>query len=542
MKIPCALALSALLTCGTLAAEPRVLKVLQDFESGFRLVTMTVTGLAVEASTETKLGMTCLKVTVERGFPWRWKGWGGQQDQPLESVRLAILSSPYLPPEADAVRMRVRVASGRAIVSVGGPVSQLGNSDVWCDPQLLEAGGWRTVEFSLNQPLVRNFRRPNFTADLPVIYYTRWAQEPLYLQLLALPEDLRPTEDTVLFIDQVELLARGEGRPFPAFAAGQVNPVGLIADFEAEGALSNVWAVGHGYSIVKAFEAGYRRRSAEPEAKPMPEHIRKSSPFIPEEGLAYPAPRFTQVAGPEGRRALRAEGVWAEEGQIVTFKTAAPAEANALTCTLQADFPAARAGLYAFTHEGQPAQAVDIVVLVAPPGGAFPWADLEATEELKQAFVASGYQGPGAKYDYLMVAERCPPVKVSDLRQAGDFGFYVARRHVPARAWSTLVIPFADFVCVYGQGACQAWASNQVPLNAASIAAVGLLAPYGSGHGTLMVDELAYARVPGQLAELRSYWQVPAVSGMRLHPLPRFSPSRPWRMMTPADEPPDFMK
>jgi hypothetical protein len=506
------------------AVEDRVIAVLQDFESGANLRGTPGSGILAEVSSETPFGSSCLRIALPAGYAWRWKGWDGKEDRPLANAYIATLSGPYLPPEADAVRMKVRVASGRAILMVGGPVSQMGNSDVHCDPQLVAADGtgeWQTVEFSLNRRLVRNYRRPNFTKDLPVVYYTRWAQEPFFLSLLKLPEALRPAEETVLYIDQVELVARGEGRPFPAYAPSDVETVATVIDFAAPDDLARVVSIAHGYSIDKPFEFGYRR-VPDPQARPLPGHIVKSSPFIAEEGTHYPAPRLTLVDSLPGRKAAQAECLWAEEGQIVAVKTQVDPRANALRLVLRPDY-ALMQKTYQATHDGKPAHAVDIVVFVSPKGTDFPWHDIAATDALKQAFAESGYQGPGAKYDYLLTTNRVTCINVPEIQRAGPFGFYSARRYLTAKEWTDVTVPFADFVCVYGQGACQDLQRRQLPLAPEQVAAIGVVAPYGSGHGTIGIDEIALVRVPGTPAEQRSFWQVPDASrAAALVPLPHY--------------------
>ncbi|MDX9981890.1 MAG: hypothetical protein RBU25_17855 [Lentisphaeria bacterium] len=509
---------------GVHGAEGEVIAVLQDFESGGSpRGIMPGSGILAEISSETPFGSSCLRIVLPAGYAWRWKGWDGKQDRSLDNAYVVTLSGPYLPPEADVVRMKVRVVSGRAILAVGGPVSQMGNSDVQCDPQLVAADGtgeWQTVELSLNRRLVRNYRRANFTKDLPVVYYTRWAQEPFFLSLLKLPEALRPAEETVLYIDQVELVTRGEGRPFPVYAPAAVETVATIIDFAVPGDLARVVSVAHGYSIDKPFEFGYRR-VADPQARPLPGHIVKSSPFIAEEGTHYPAPRFTLVDSLPGRKAVQAECLWAEEGQIVAVKTQADPRANAFRLALRPDY-ALMQKTYQVTHDGKPAHAVDIVVFVSPKGTDFPWHDIAATDALKKAFAESGYQGPGAKYDYLLTTNRVNCINVPEIQRAGSFGFYSARRYLPAKEWTSVTVPFADFVCVYGQGECQDLQRRQVPLAPEHVAAIGVVAPYGSGHGTIGIDEIALARVPGTPAEQRSFWQVPDASRATLVPLPLY--------------------
>ncbi|HCE45274.1 MAG TPA: hypothetical protein DET40_17175 [Lentisphaeria bacterium] len=547
MKTRSALLLSAmfLLTPIAAMADGKVIKVLQDFESPGGARSNQPTAIKVEASDKTDIGKGCLHVTVPKGFDWKWKGWDGKQNATLENAQVSILSGPYLPPEADAIRMKVKILSGRAILAPGGPVSQIGNSDVFCDPKLVEpvkGDAWQTVEFSLNQPLMRNFRRANFTTGLPVVYYTRWVQEPVYLYIFALPEKLHTETETELFIDQVELVAKGEGRAFPKFAANDVKEISTIASFKTEKDLGNVLSVAHGYSISKPFEFGYRRK-ADPEARALPDYMKKSSPFVQQEGTLYPAPRYSLVAGVDGRKALQAECTWAEEGQIVTIRTQADAKANAFKFTLKPDYSSISKGnTYVIESGGKKAHAVDFIIFVSPKGGDFPWHDIEATDELKQAFKDSGYTGPGAKHDFLLTTERSKSINVPDIRQAGSFGFYFARRHMPAGEWTSSIVPFADFICVYGQGDCKDMQLKQLPLAAENISAIGVLAPFGTGHGTIAIDDISYVSVPGTPAELRSFWQVPDVSKVKLIKIPEYKRYGVSVLMTLGEDAPDYLQ
>ena len=527
------------LTAGSMASAETVIRVLQDFEGGLRDPKSLPPGIEVSVATNTPCGKGCLKITVRPEFDWRRKDAATGRAAPIDVLRLCDLGGPYLPPESDAVRMSVRVLSGAAILAVGGPVSQMGNSDVFCDPQRVDGAdgdGWKTVVFSLNWRGVRNFRRPNFTVDFPRVYYTRWAQEPMYLYLVAPPGGARAAGETVLLIDQVELLARGEGRPFPEFGADRLERVQPVIDFADDADLKRVISVAHGYSYLASFEAGYRRAATNGPDRAAA-RAAAASPFAKEEGLAYPAPRYTRVDRGDGRHALRAEGMWAEEGAIVAVKTRADTGVNALVCELNPDFPAAK-GHYAFQEAGRRMQVVDFVIFVAPSGGEFPWHAMEATEALKAALRKSGYRGPGAVFDTILTRERNPSVNTPDIREAGAFGFYTARRYVPAATWSTTVIPFSDFVCVYGQGECRDLQAGQRPLSPGGIAAVGCLVPFGSGHGVISLGRLAFAAVSGAPSGGRSFWQAPEGSGVT-----RFErPTGPWAIMSPDGTVPSCLK
>jgi hypothetical protein len=344
-----------------------------------------------------------------------------------------------------------------------------------------------------------------------------------------------------LYLDQIELIARGEGKPFPQFDSTDVKDIAVIADFESEKDMARMCSVGHGYSIAKPFEFGYRR-NPDPNAPPIADYIKRSSPFVAEEGTHYPAPRYSLVPGMNAGKALQAECSWAEEGQIITVKTQADARANALRCTVKPDYPATARTIYRCEVAGKAAHAVDFIVFVSPKGTDFPWQDIEATDELKQAFKDSGYAGPGAKFDYLLTLQRNTCVKAQDIRQAGSFGFYFARRLMTAGEWSSTTIPFADFVCVYGQGACRDLQLQQVMLNPENIAAVGLLAPYGTAHGTIAIDDLTFVAVPGKPEDLRSYWQVPDVSQARLIKLPGLDAYGGSTLMTLGKDAPPYLK
>lgn len=108
-------------------------------------------------------------------------------------------SLDYLPPETVAVRMRLRVAGGRFTLTVGSATAYFANSDVWARPQVLEPGGWQTVEFSLVADLQRNFRRAVFSAESPAIHYTRWIQEPMRIMIGS-------DSHGELWIDDIELV------------------------------------------------------------------------------------------------------------------------------------------------------------------------------------------------------------------------------------------------------------------------------------------------------------------------------------------------
>jgi hypothetical protein len=122
----------------------------------------------------------------------------------------------YLPPDAIAVRMRAKVVSGNFSLTVGSPTAYFANSDVWARPQVLEPGGWKAVEFSLISNLERNFRRAIFSAESPIVYYTRWIQEPMRIMVGA-------DSCGELWLDDIELVLSGKGSTFPVYREEKIR-------------------------------------------------------------------------------------------------------------------------------------------------------------------------------------------------------------------------------------------------------------------------------------------------------------------------------
>jgi hypothetical protein len=63
--------------------------------------------------------------------------------------------APYYPPEADALRIRLKVILGQASIYLGGPTAYFGNSDVFTEPQVIRAETkpqWVEVVCNFNHP------------------------------------------------------------------------------------------------------------------------------------------------------------------------------------------------------------------------------------------------------------------------------------------------------------------------------------------------------------------------------------------------------
>lgn len=144
---------------------------------------------------------------------------------PLQPEWLTIWNTraDYLPPEAVAVRFRARVASGCFTITCGSATTYFACSDVWANPVTLRAGDWTTVELPLLTGLKRNFRRAVFSAESPVIHYTRWIQEPLRLMIDS-------SSQGELWIDDV-LLVLADAQPAPPAQASVLSSADLEKGF-----------------------------------------------------------------------------------------------------------------------------------------------------------------------------------------------------------------------------------------------------------------------------------------------------------------------
>ena len=142
--------------------------------------------------------------------------------------------------------------------------------------------------------------------------------------------------------------------------------------------------------------------------------------------------------------------------------------------------------------------AIDFLALVSPERSPLPWQALEPSAELRR--------GPGPGYDYEISLKRT---------QGLSYGYYHARRLLREGEWTTLIIPFADFACGYGQGEFADAFRRQLPLNPAEIAGIMFTGAIRF-EMEFTIDEISYVRVPGTPESLRSYWQVQDVNATRL--------------------------
>lgn len=380
--------------------------------------------------------------------------------------------APYFPPEADALRIRVKVLSGKVSIYIGGPTAYYGNSDVFTEPQTVHAKPqpeWVEVVCNFNHPTLRNFRRSGFSTDAPRNYYNRWAQEHVGVYLA--PDSLGEC-----LIDDIELIALGEGKPFATFTPEQIQSVKTIADFE-DG----------------KHDQAFNLYMAAAESEWFDESWIRSKP------LRFEPMKLAVIdTGLNGRKSLECRGRTAEEVHCTGVRTGGAGDANAISLTLNVDAPEQRNTLVG----AGPIVPLDFLVVVAPKEKPFPWQSLAPSAELR----AKG--GPGFDYNltHRSIATR------TDI----DFAIYQTRRYFKPGEWSKQVLPTADFTCIYGQGAMRDRFLKHEPLRSSEVIAVAWLNPWcrqGQRDAPIItrIDELSFVKVPGSPAEHRSFWQVPDV-------------------------------
>ena len=454
---------------GSVPVEPaggRVLQVVQDFEAaalGARRPAAlywnwtpeqkanALDYSSIEIVGGAALGGKCLKLIVTEKLPPRQPGY-----------RMIPLGVDYLPPEADAVRLRVKVLKGRITIAVGGPTVYFGHSDVVTRAVRLDAdthGQWTDVELSLNQGLTRNDRRAQWGRHSPVIYYTRWIQEPLAIEVAA-------GSAGEMLIDQVELIAHGQGRPYPAFEPAQIRTIASGIDFEASASMEKVFTV-------------MTNTTEQPKFDQTPHLVRKG----------WAPPKIARVAeGKAGRHSLEMVMTGTEEVCFAGVQLAGAAEANAIALTIKAQYPGA----------GKPGVVLDFLAWAALPEqrGDFPWDGLRPP--------ASWRNNPEIAFTYYLSPK-------NDAAARASFGFYHIRRTVPNDEWVTLVLPLADFMCSYGQGAMTQAFSKQAALAGDQVLALTFLSYFGQNAKPLrvLIDEVTFVKVPGTTETLRSFHQAP---------------------------------
>ncbi|MFZ4694827.1 MAG: hypothetical protein ACOYMV_06845 [Verrucomicrobiia bacterium] len=394
---------------------------------------------------------------------------------PFKRPYLEILSlgNAYFPPEADALRMKVRAVSGRMILGFGGPTAYFGNSDVFLRPICVEAAGdgseWRTVEFSLHHGLFRNFRRAGFSENAPWIYYARWTQEPTWLYVFK-------GSGGEVHLKDLEIVAHGLARPFPVFGAEEVIPVATLADFAAPTAEERIFtALITGND--QEFDASWSQKQP----------------------VVHPPPDLRFVTDREEGRILRGTGRFLEEMSAVGVRLSSSGEGDGLRFRIKVDTEASSVMVPAVQ-----CQPLDFLLYESLDPAVFDWRPFMPSAGLRA--------GPGKGYDLNLAYGRLKSV-------AGlSMAIYHARRFLPKGRWSDTTLPFADFLCIYGCGSLSDRFHGQLSPDPRKLVAAVVLAPWprkGRAETALDLREISLVKFKGEPESRRSYFQFPDAAHLK---------------------------
>jgi hypothetical protein len=363
------------------------------------------------------------------------------------------------------LRMQVKVLSGSVKLKIGGPTIYLGNSDTWSKTVTLNAdpNKWQVVNFSLNHDLSRNFRRSSYSTEAQRIYYNRWAQEPCFLVME------KGTSGTFL-VDNIELLAVGEGKTFPEFKNADINKVKTLCNFNNPGQMKTLSTVLIANDQISAFELSWTRA--------------KRTHYLPtlferkvESDISY----------------LHTSAEYLEEITACPIHCEGADNGNALHYKLRANKPGSKETVAGYDWN----LPLEFVVFLGPRE--FDWKPFAATETMRKS--------PGPGFDYNISYK-------SIARQSGfSFAMYHARRFVKMDEWGDIVIPFADFTCVYGHGTYKDHLLQHKSLETGKdimgLTVIGTFPRSGRGKTSIDIQYINQVTVPGTTQELRSYWQLP---------------------------------
>lgn len=396
-------------------------------------------------------------------------------------LQILNLGIKYFPPEADAIRMKVKAISGRMIVGFGGPTAYFGDSDVFLRPVSVDATAdgpeWRTVEFSFHYGLLRNFRRAGASRQAPWIYYARWAQEPtgFYIYKGSCGE---------IQMKDLEIVTHNISQPFPVFSAADYAPVTTLTDFQSANATGRVFTALLGEND-KEFDLSWNQ------VKP----------------ISHP-PLEIQITNdlPAGL-VLLSHGRFLEEMSAVGVQLSNSKTGDGLRFRIKTE--TAANNLLVPAIAGQP---LDFLIYASANPGIFDWARFSPLPELRR--------GPGHGYDYNLTDAKLK--SLSNLSMA----VYHARRFVPPGQWCETVIPLADFLCIDGRGDLLSCLQQQLPPNPQQLIAAVILAPWprqGRGEATIKLQDLTLVQLKRDSGAGRSYFQFPDATQLRTIQSPKGS-------------------
>ena len=382
-----------------------------------------------------------------------------------ESLRAMPVGPDLLPPTADAVVIRYRALEGKVTLSLGGPTIYFGHSDVLTRAFVLNAEqgtGWREITVSLHDGLIRNFRRAGFGRASPVIYYTRWIQEPMGLYVH------RGSVGKVL-IESITLISHGRGKAADNLGSwgGESTRNSSLEDSKIQ---SINWITGFAEpaSLQQVFTATHESADFQGPAK-------LSRPN-------WTPPKISLIANPsenDGRLGvLRIEHRAAEEVTFTGIKLSTgvrkekkierPLRERSAT-GLREVAPELR-DMYESMLEDN--EAIERKLDREPsrefelPANNAIALDLRVTSPLPIEQVSIDWLLYESPVDAPLDFERCrPPAEWRDkpdrafdfyltekLLKGESYAMHHTRRALPNGQWTRVILPLSDFVCVFGSG------------------------------------------------------------------------------------------
>jgi hypothetical protein len=435
---------------------------------------------------EAETGRQVYSLTMGADFPWQWTNTSGSI-QRVDTVSVfAMPGWDYLPPETDEIRIRVKVVSGRFQLSMGCINLAFAPSDTYTDIRVLDesSDGWQTLRFSLHKHLIRNYRRNDFTKELPYINITRWIQEPLQLYLFR-------SGDGELLVDRVELVSCGLGRAYPEPTPAQIIPVATVADFETTNDLASVFS----YSTVPLDLSG-----PQPTNYSNPNLYTSGSIKVADKSIQWylPPSRSWVDQSTNGSHSLEVKQRGYESFAFTGLRLPNPDGANALQLMVRAEHASTLTNL-----------VVDFLAYAAPPASraAFPWTNCQPP--------AAWLADTNINFDLFLSESNT---------SEESYALYHLRRTVPNGQWAKVLLPLDDFAGIYASNEGTNILKSFEPLRSTNLLFMGFFSPYRQlrAETRILIDHVSLVHVGLLPEQLRSFWQNPAITNAQLIALPDY--------------------
>ncbi|HUF61617.1 MAG TPA: hypothetical protein VMN36_06040 [Verrucomicrobiales bacterium] len=547
------------------AREGEVVETLMDFENPNSSATGALTSFRWSDELEEWRGLLsgrervedpdapgnhALRLWVHDAFPWTSESDPGSAGFWLiEFYDILSLLNGFIPPEADALRIRVKPIRGQFRFCLWQIPLTMATGDAYTDLRVahaLEAGqGWQTIDFPLNHDLQRNFRRRDWSLNSPSTYFTRWIQEVLHVSMVRLPgAEFLPLESAAteperyseLLLDDLQFVNLGEGAPFLEVTEDPVRPVQIAPEEIEEVVLAADFEGGerHGRAVTLTLQPavleGVEDDGTGGYLKPRYFYAPGNSGGLDVGGDGridtawhLPATLSEAAEGSQGifpgggAASLRAVMKGYESQSWFGVEMPGTTEANAVELLVKMSHP----------QIGLDRLVVDLLGYTTPVAerNAFPhdalgrpsWSPADAVPEdpavWREVTANAVIDGQTRvlrplNFDYFFDQPRTRGM-------AGlSYAFYHARRIVNNGEWSRLVIPLADFQCAWGQRSSEPRFMLQQALDPAELILLVMTSPWRQlrRDTEFLVDSIRLVRIPVEGVAHRSYWQHPDVS------------------------------